>query len=344
MGFGLSDLLYTNPVTAAPYGAYKTLYNNPAAPPGQTDPRNTFVPYSGQNGGATELSNSLFNTEAARGYGGTFDQAYQNLGQPLHDNNRDDVYVGGTRALANSFADQYLKKNGRLPSSDEVKTFVGQNLTPSFASKFILGMAPDQITANYTDPYIQANPASSGSTGDLNAVGTLQTLSSQLPGLYQNASNQLGEVADTAFAAPRKAAIEDEAALGRLRSPASIGNIGAVDAAKASSLASGRAGLLSQQIGNTTDLGKALSGVQQSQQQINNQASQFGQTNALSRTALNDQLYGNEIQRGQNQQLLNLSSLLGRQKASQNQPGPLDYINTGANALSAGGKIAALFA
>lgn len=289
--------------------------------------------------GAGDLFKKTYGTNP-QDYSGTFNQAYQNLNQP---GGNDAVSANGVFSLAKAFIDRVHQKSGKLPSEEDIRGFVAQNLNTPFASKFIQGLNNDQIMSNYVDPYIQTNPnvlgQQTGPGGDLNAVGTIQNLSSQLPSLYKNANDQLGEVADTAFAAPRKAAIEDEAALGRLRSPASIENIGKVDAAKATSLAGARSNLLSQQIGSTTDIGKALAGVQQAQQGINNQANQFQQTNNLNRMSLNDQMYDRDVQRGYNQQALNLSSMLGKQQAEANEPGWMDYLNTGLTGLSAIGGI-----
>lgn len=299
-----------------------------APPPGATDPRRTDIPYRAANEDAKNFADNIYNDTNSLDYGSVFDQAYQRLGQPLHDNDRTQLYTSGTRSLAESFANRFYKQTNTLPTIDQVTQFVNENLNSPFAEKFILGMPPGQIDT-MSDNYLQANPnlvapkqQPNNVNADLNAVQTVKGLSEQLPGLYEGLSNQLGDVADTAFAAPRKSAIEDEAALGRLRSPASIGTIGAVDAAKANSLANARYGLGMQQLQGTQDLGKTLANVQQAQQGIQNQAqgiqnqaTQFGQNLGLQRQGLSNFMDEQSYQRGLQRQGIDIASQLGRAKA-----------------------------
>lgn len=292
---------------------------------------------------ANTLTAQLFGDsgQGTGGYQNIINQAYQNLGQPLEDKRPEANRAGKTSEfitnLAATFADRVLQKSGKLPTEDQVKQFVAQNATTGNAAKFETGnLGVDQMNM-LSDQHLQSNPDIAQAQGQQGPLQQLQGLPQQMNSLYDQQRQGISSAFDSAYATPRKAAIEDEAALGRLRSPASIPNIAGVDTAKASGLANALASSYGNQTNSALDIGKtvATAGLQNQQ---------FGQGLGLQNRQLTDTEDINSSNLGLQRDQLGLASKLGKAQADANKPGILDYINTGANVAKTGAGIAALFA
>lgn len=346
MGFWEDVAGYSNPITALPYGLVKNYGGGPApAPEAPIDRRHTFVPRASRNQSISDLINPIYNTEGARNYGNVFDQAYQNLGQPLRDTNRDDVYVGGTRGLASSFADKFYEKTGKLPSESQVRQFVSENLNPAFAEKFILGMAPDQLNS-LAESYISLNPeiiSPAVKPPEQTQIGDLvREATKKQDELYGDVEKRAIESVNRNFAPLRARAAEEEAALGRLRSPVSLAPgaaIPTVDAEQGKALsdvigriAENRAG---GAIGGAQFLESLGAGERRAGEAQNNFLRNFG----LAREQLRDARDESSYNRGLQRKGLELSEIIGRAQAGAGKRDWLDYLNAGLNVASTAGKI-----
>lgn len=120
---------------------------------------------------AQQLVQQIFGSTPTA-YQSKFDTGFENLGQTGHAN--PNVVIAGTQALADSFATKYLAKTGKLPDESTVRSFVAQNLTPSFAQNFIQGIPGDQIDL-ISDNYIKGNPdILGGNNSDQDQLNNLQ--------------------------------------------------------------------------------------------------------------------------------------------------------------------------
>lgn len=328
-------LSYTSPATYLLKDAMSR--TNSPTDPGHPSP-DTFIPYNTNTQGVADLINPIYNTEGARNYANTFDTAYQNLGQPLHDNsNRNDVYVGGTRALASAFADRVHQQTGYLPTADQVKQFVAQNLTPAFAQKFIVGLAPDQINS-IADDYIKGNPDALVNPGIQGAQQSaeqqrLSGLKDQLDNIYNTGEQNLVSNYDTTVYNPAKTtATNDLAGQGLLTNPNSRFTLDNIDANRGRDISSGLNTLESNRAAGNIDISKTIEGLLQEDANRNQNAYQFNKTfnAAQANTAFNQNLQNNGI---------NLASLIGKYQAQNSQKGPLDYLNAGLNVIGTGAKV-----
>lgn len=304
--------------------------------PGATDPRRTDIAYSGKNADAKTLADSIFNDTTSRDYGTTFDTAYQNLGQPLHAPDRNELYTAGTRALANAFADRVYMKTGSLPTEDQVRQFVGQNLTPGFAQKFILGLAPDQINS-MADEYIIGNPDALVNPGTIGAQKSaeeqrLSGLKDQLDKIYNTGRENLVSGYDKTVYAPAKTrAVNDLAGQGMLTNPNSRYTLDAIEASRGSDLASGLNQLEGQRATGNIDLSKTIEDLLQRNKDRSQNAYQFGKTFNAGR----DDTFFNQ---GMQQRGLDLASTLGKLQAGNNKKDWSDYLNTALNVVGTGTK------
>jgi len=301
------------------------------------DRRHTFTSRTTRNQGVADLINPIYNTEGARAYGNTFDQGYEALGQPLRDNNRDDVYVGGTRALASAFADRVLAQTGSLPTEDQVRQFVASNLTPSFASKFIQGMAPDQINS-LADEYIMGNPDALVNPGTLGAAKSaeeqrLMALTQQLDKVYNaGRSNLVAGYDDTVYGPAKQRAAEDLAGQGMLTSPNSRYTLDKIEGARGRDLASGLNTLESERARGTIDLSKTIEDLLQRNKDRSQNAYQFGKTFSANR---DDTLFNQGLKRRE----LGVAERLGQAQANAGKKDWVDYLNTALNVAGTAGKV-----
>lgn len=299
----------------------------------QVDPgpnrAHTFIQRDATNAGAGDLANRIYHTDEARKYGNVFDQGYQSLSQPLRDNNRDDVYVGGTRSLASAFADRVFQQTGYLPTEDQVRQFVAQNLTPTFAQKFILGIPPDQINT-IADEYIKGNPDALINPGVQGAQKSaeeqrLMSLTQQLDKIYNAGRENLVSGYDDTVYGPGKARVaNDLAGQGMLTQPNSRYALGELEANRGRDLRSGLNQLEGERAAGTIDLSKAIEGLLQQNKDRAQNAYQFGKTFNAGR---DDAFFNQGLQtRG-----LDLASQIGKAQADASKKTWMDYLNTGLN-------------
>lgn len=246
---------------------------------------------------------------------------------------RGDVIMSGTKELAEAFVDRYYEKTGKLPDQKSVQDFVAGNLTEGFAENYILGKTPrEQIKVQLADPFIkkvQEEP----SQGDLAGQGS--PLEKQLTSIYDRLEASAPERIARTFAPLRSRAIEEEAALGRLRSPVSAAPgspIQQQDQLQANALSDTIDNILQNRASGSLDVAR----IDQEERRIGQQAEQFGQNLSLQRDAL-------RTTARQQSEANRIAQEIGRLTAQGRQPGTLDYLNTafgGASALA--GIIASL--
>lgn len=270
-------------------------------------------------------------------YEGTFQTAFSNLGQPGAVSAGD--VNAGTLSLSNAFVDAFHKKTGQLPTADQVREFVAQNLNTGFASRAITGQNnPDQITSNIVNPYFQANPQLFGQqNASSDITNQMQGLNDQVNTLYGQAGQNITKAYDEGFAEPRRQAISDEAALGRLRSPASIPTIAGVDTARETGKSQALAGLYGNQVNASLDIGKTVQGLLANERRAGEQVQQFGQSYGLAKNAQAESIYNDDYTRGLYQQTLGLASQLGQMQANgQKNDGLSGAFGGGISGASAG--------
>lgn len=272
----------------------------------------------------------------AQDYQGTFGSAYTALDQPGGSAGHEQVIAQGTYDLAHHYIQAIHDKTGKIPSADEVKQFVAQNLTQDFAKKYITGqLNGSNIGAQVVQPYLQ-NKEFENSLKNPNAP--LST-ASQLDSIYAPLQNEAVRQVNAQFSPLRSRAVEEEAALGRLRSPVSAdasSPIGQVDTNQGNALSSVIGNILSQKATGTLDLTKFNEGLDLSKQQLGQAQNQFNQTLGFNKQTYADQ---QDLQKKQ----LDLAKYLGQLQAGNNQPGILDYINTGAKVAGGGASLLTAF-
>lgn len=259
---------------------------------------------------------SLYGNNQAQDYLPTINNAYVNLGQPGMDTDREDTTGKFVTSLASTFADKFYEKTGNLPTEDQMRTYVAANANSMNASKFVQNQFnTDHMYANAED-YIKSNPdITKNPNADADLQKQMQGLNQQVTDLYGKAGESISNSIDAGFAEPRRQAISDEAALGRLRSPASIPNIAGVDTAREQAKGQAMAGLYGQQAGASLDIGKTVEGLLANERRAGEQVQQFGQSYGLANRKLADDLYNSDYTRGLETKKLDLAGQLGRQMA-----------------------------
>lgn len=298
-----------------------------------------YEPYvSTASQGTQDLFNKIYGG-GDTGYKGIFNQAFGNLNQPETETGQNDIYRQNianraTQTLAEKFIDEYHKKFNALPGEDTVRDFVAQNLNPQFASKFILEqISPDQI-GQMTRTYIGDNAMDIAPQSAQNQNQTTpQNLADQISALYNEQRAALPQQVERAYAPAKGQMIEDLAAQGLLRSPASRLSLNQVENEKQNSLTQALASLAGQQAQG----GQAL---QNTLAQLSQQANQFGRDLALRKQQFGQEQYQYDTGLGLQRQQMNLASQIGRMQAENNKPGWMDYLNTALGGLSALGNAA----
>lgn len=265
-------------------------------------------------------------------YSGVYDTAFQNIGQPANGNHGNKT-IEGVQALADAFVTRFHQKTNTLPSEEQVRQFVANNLTPGFASRMIAGINTDQIINSYVDPYIQdnANNLGIGGTGG-DAQSRILSLNDQLDKAYEAGKNKFIQDTNDQYGAQKQGLVNDLAGQGMLTQPNSRVSLDALEAAKNKSIASGINTLAGQRAAGSVDLGKTIESLLQSQQQIGNQASQFNKTFNAGRE---DNYFNQGLQNRQ----LSLSDTLGRLQSNASKPGTLDYLGLAFKGLGALGSL-----
>jgi hypothetical protein len=161
-------------------------------------------------------------------------------------------------------------------------------------------------------------------------------LGQKLDSLYRDVEASGTESLDREFAKSRSQAIDEEAVLGRLRSPVSAAAgspMGQIDDRKAQSLSSFIGELRRSRAGDEVDVAKTLEGLKQNE-------SQFGRTLGLERRQLQETQRQFDSNLGLQKQGMRLSELLGRMQADAKKPGTLDYLNTAFQGVTAAASAA----
>ena len=264
-------------------------------------------------------------------YRGVFQTAFGKLDHP--EAVPDNFIISGTAELAQGFIDRYYERNNKLPTTDEIKTFVAKSLTPEYAKTYIQqgGIARDVTKSNIVDPYL--NDLSDSTTNQISNIP------SQVQGQLDNIYNPLQESAlakvRREFAPLRTRAIEEEASLGRLRSGVSAAPgsaIQQVDANEGNALQEVIGNILQQKATGTLDLTKFGETLAAGERRAKESGQQFRET-----LGFNRQQYGD--QQDYNNRALKLSEMLGRLQAEGRKPGTLDYLSTAFGGLGALGSL-----
>jgi len=265
-------------------------------------------------------------------YEGLINQAYVGLGQPANDNGRYETTQDFIRGLSSSFVDNYYKKTGKVPTVDQVKQFVAFNADTSNAKQFITGtLNADKMNA-LSNMYIESNPeivAANSQPTDLGATAE------QINALFDPLQKNAIEANSRNFAPLRARAVEEEAALGRLRSGVSAdpsSTIGQVDVNEANSLSSVIGNILGQKASGTLDLNKFNQSLDFSKQNAADARNQFNQNLAFNKNAYSDQM-------DLAQRQLSLSALLGRLQGSRRKNNGIAGASGGALSGAASGAL-----
>lgn len=263
-------------------------------------------------------------------YAGVFNQGYQNLGQPGM--GHDAVVANGTHDLASAYIDSVFQKTGSLPSEQDVRGFVADNLTPGFTQKYIQGMPKDQINA-LANQYVSSNAASPSTAG-------ISGLSNQLDKAFEAGKQNLVSGYDTSVYGPQKTqAVNDLAGQGMLQNPNSRYTLNALDANKSRDLASGLTTLEGARAQGQVGLDTTIQSLLQENANRAQNAYQFGKTYNANQdnTAFNQGLQTRQ---------LSLADTLGKLQANGQSnnglAGAFGGAATGALAGSAAGGIGAI--
>lgn len=274
------------------------------------------------------------NSGGAQDYAGIFKQIASEV--------PNQTIAQGTWDLAKTFVDRFHSKNGVIPSEADVRQFVASTLDKNFAEKYITGtLNPATISAQYVDPYLQNKKIQDQLEKGLESTsgGDTKSTQDQLEKIYGPLQTEAIRQTREQFAPLRSRAVEEEAALGRLRSGVSAApgsSIAQTDANEANALSAVIGNILGQKATGTLDLTKFNAGLDLSKLGLLNSASQFNQN-----LALNKQTYADQ-QALQNKQL-SLSEQIGKLMAKGREPGTLDYFNTAFQGLGALGGLAGAF-
>ena len=253
--------------------------------------------------------------ENPTGYRGLFQKAFNtSLQQPGEVSQN--VVISGTQELAEAFIDRYLEKNGKLPDAGTIKDFVSNNLTNDFAKNYIQGSVNrDQIKSQFVDPALedlkqkdliaqQNDPAYQQSQ----LQKTIDTMNQFYNPLQERAlidvKNQFNPL--------RARAVEEEAALGRLRSGVSADQnsaIGQVDVNQGNAFSQVIQNILGAKAGGALDYSKFGQTLAQNQANAAQAKNEFNQT-----LAFNKQKYSDEMDY-QNKALA-YQDVIGRQRAA----------------------------
>lgn len=280
-------------------------------------------------------------------YGGTIDQAYQNLGQPLHDSSdRTPVVGAATTHLANAFADRVLQKTGKLPTDDQVRQFVAKNLTPGFAEKVIQNQInPDQLTS-LADQHILQNPeiTAAPDTSAADSQNRILGLNKQLQDIYDVSSGQLKSDINDSYGETKQNVANDLAGQGLLTQPTSRLSLDKLEGSKQKSLGQGLASLKAQQASGQVDLGKTVENMLAGERRAGEAGTQFRQGLGLQRDVFNAGQEQNAFSNRLGQQQLGLAEKIGKMQADANKPGWMDYLNTAFKGAGTAAQVATAFA
>lgn len=311
VGKGIAS--YLNPagyVTGDSY-LHKLASGPPPAPAGYTDSTPQYKPYTAAGKDNENFAQKLYGGQNGLAFSDVFNRAFQNLGQPLHDNSdRGPVVMEGVLGLARAFVDRVHEKTGTLPSEEAVKQFVSQSVNEGYAAKFITGMPPEQIKYGLVDPFLEGNPDALTTPGTKSAEEQrLGGLAEQLDKVYDTGKKSLVSGYDETVYNPAKTrAVNDLAGQGMLTQPNSRYTLDAIEGSRGRDIASGLNTLEGERARGTIDLSKTIEDSLQRNRDRSLSANQFNKTFTSGRE---DAAFNQGIQRQQ----LSLAQQLGRMQA-----------------------------
>src|SRR3990167_6136416 len=251
-----------------------------------------------------------------------------------------DPVRSGTATLIQTFNAGFQKVNKRLPTTEETEAFLAENLTPGYAAGILQGTNQTAQANQAVSGYLQANPLQVEGVGAQEGIDTReQELRRRLDAIYPELERGLGERIRASFIPQRERLASEEAALGRLRSPASITTMARVDDAERQAMTQGLGQLAANRAQGELGIAGTIESILQAERAGGRQESQFarqlGLQNRQFRSGQEQQDIANQLQR----QELSIADQIGRAQAKANKPGTLDYINTGFGGLAALGGL-----
>lgn len=323
--------------------------NSPANPeaPGASQSNAAYNP---KNKSISDLVRGRFGD--ATPYRGTVTKGYNQLGQPGTGADLGNVTETFITNLASVFADKVFEKTGNLPTIEQLNEFVAENATAGNASKFITGSLNEDQIGTISKYYIQSNPDITApatvpkvpSTYDI-GQGTNRALEESNK-IYDQVQTQAIDANRRAFAPLRSRAAEEEAALGRLRSPVSAAPesaINQVDVNEGNSLSGIIGNILGQKASNTLDFSKFNETLGAGERRAGEATTQFNQNLANQKNQFNRTLLSSQDEmdynRGLNDRMFSLSEMLGKAQAKGKERDWLDYLNAGVGVVGTGAKL-----
>ncbi len=153
---------------------------------------------------------------------------------------------------------------------------------------------------------------------------TTRGLTSQIAGNYDTALKSGLKSINSQFDTQRGKQVAEEAALGRLTSPVSIGNIAAVDNARGNAVSSFTGGLAGQQAGDLTGLAKTIAGLKTDALGQGLQNTQFNQNLGFQQGKLQSDINQQSEDRGLAKYLQDKNRVAQKDLAEQDLNNPLN--------------------
>ena len=271
-------------------------------------------------------------------YADVFRQAYKRLGQP---NAPEEIIVQGTQSLIDNFIDRVKEKTGKLPTEQQINDFVGQNLTVSYAEKFITGLPSGTLKANVIDPYIAADSrqfppigTDTGVTVEKGVEDRLSALKDRLRGFYEGQRGALKERVEESYGEQKGAIARDLAGQGMIyNQPASRGVFDRLEQAKGRSMTQGLATLGASEAEGSTDIAKTVEGLLANERRADEGARQFGLNYFLNKRGLDADIDAAGYDRSLNREALGVAERVGKAQGQKNRDW-LDYANTAIGGLN----------
>ena len=198
-----------------------------------------------------------------------------------------------TTGLANNFIDRYMEKNnGALPTEAQVNDFVAKNMTTGNAKRMLTGQMPDAtIKAELVDPHL--NTITPPST-DMGATAPDTGLAKRMDDLYAQALGYGERKIDERYIPLKQKMVDEEAALGRLRSPSSIVPLSGLEESRQGEKSDLYAQMAGNRIGNEMGLAQQLADIGSREKIAGNQLGlqkwQTGLSSDLANRTLSEQL------------------------------------------------------
>jgi hypothetical protein len=256
-------------------------------------------------------------------YRGQINQAYSDLGQPYQDSsNRDPIISQGTTSLAQSFVDKFYERTKRLPSENDVRSFVAENFTPSFGQKLIQNQInPDQINM-LADEYIASKP---DITRDMNKEvedekARILGLNKELDQLYDIGKTKASQDIEDAYGLQKRNIVNDLAGQGMLTQPTSRLTLNELEASKGKSMSQALATLAGERAKGGIDLSTTIENLLANERRASEDSRQFGLDYGLRKRATGAADEESAFNRRIAQQQIDLAKKLGQMQANASKP------------------------